>query len=335
MKDHELKTTVVGSQPIPEWLKSSPSEAALNDARVVVTQAQVEAGIDVVSDGELGRWDFVRNAPLGMVERFVLPMAGVQRETSRRQRETYQARPDVGYRARPPGVVAGPLGPGTLDLRREWEQVRAVCAHPLKVTVSSPYLLAKTVLDEHYHDLEGLAMAFAEVLSGQLDGIEAAVVQVDEPNLPGSPQDGELAARAINTVLAGATAARETAVHLCFGNYGGQTIQRGDYAHLVAFLSALECHHVVLETTRRAPEELARLREVEGPLFGEGVIDVKDLQVEAPDTVARRIEAFASSVGAERLAYVHPDCGLRMLPPEVASGKLRALVAARDLFLGA
>jgi 5-methyltetrahydropteroyltriglutamate--homocysteine methyltransferase len=326
---------VVGSQPVPEWLKVSPSEAALRDALVVVTQAQVSAGIDVISDGELGRWDFVRNGPLGMVERFVLPMEGIEREASRRQNEAYRDRADVDYRARPPGVVVAPLGAGTLDLKREWEQVRAVSAHPMKVTVSSPYLLAKTVLDEHYHDLKSLTMAFAEILREQLAGIEAAVVQVDEPNLPGSPQDGELAARAINRVLAGATAAGQTAVHLCFGNYGGQTIQSGDYAHLIGFLGALECHHVVLETTRRAPEELARLREAQGPLFGVGVIDVKDLQIESADQVARRIEGFASSLGPERLAYVHPDCGLRMLPPEVANGKMRALVAARDLFLGA
>ena len=64
------------------------------------------------------------------------------------------------------------------------------------------------------------------------------------------------------------------------------------------------------------------------------MIDVKDLQVETPDQVARRIEALARAVGADRIAYVHPDCGLRVLPRPVADGKLRALAAGRDRYLG-
>ena len=158
---------------------------------------------------------------------------------------------------------------------------------------------------------------------------------MDEPNLPGSPQDAALAAAAVNRVLAGVERGVERAVHLCFGNYGGQMIQRGDYGRLLGFMNALQCQHLVLETTRRPTAELARLREVGDDLrLGLGVIDVKDLQIETPDQVARRIEALARTVGAERIGYLHPDCGLRMLPRAVADGKLRALVAGRDRFLG-
>ena len=124
-------------------------------------------------------------------------------------------------------------------------------------------------------------------------------------------------------------------MHLCFGNYGGQMIQRGDYGRLLGFMNALQCQHLVLETTRRPAAELARLREVRDDIrLGLGVIDVKDLQIEPPELVARRIEALARTLGVERIAYLHPDCGLRMLPREVAAGKLRALVAGRDQFLG-
>ena len=200
--------------------------------------------------------------------------------------------------------------------------------------MSSPYLIAKTVADAHYGDLESLAMAFAELLAGQLAGIDAAVVQVDEPNLPGSPGDGALAAAAINRLLDGCEPGAERAVHLCFGNYGGQMIQHGAYGRLIDFMNALRCDHLVLETTRRSPEELDRLTEVRADIrLGLGVIDVKDLQVETPDQVARRIEALARRVGTERVAYLHPDCGLRMLPRAVADGKLRALVEGRDRFL--
>ena len=84
-----------------------------------------------------------------------------------------------------------------------------------------------------------------------------------------------------------------------------------------------------------SPEELDSLADVQAEIrLGLGVIDVKDMQVEAPDVVARRIEILARRVKVERIAYLHPDCGLRMLPPPIAFSKLRALVAGRDRFLG-
>ena len=330
-----MTTTVVGSYPIPEWLLRSSHEETLDDALTVVMDAQLRAGIELISDGELGRWDLQRRAPGGMVERFVRPLQGVDAELTRSQLAAWRARGELAYRSAPPGIVVGPLGDGHLDLKRDWERARARTSAPLKFTVSSPYLIAKTVADAHYGDFETLLLAFADLLAGQLAGIAAAVVQVDEPNLPGSPQDGALAAAAINRLLAAVDPAAEGAVHLCFGNYGGQMIQHGDYGRLIAFLNALHCHHLVLETTRRSAAELGRLCEVRAEVkLGVGVIDVKDLQIETPDQVARRIEALAQVVGAERIAYLHPDCGLRMLPRPVADAKLRALVAGRDRFLG-
>lgn len=330
-----MTTTVVGSYPVPEWLKRSSDPEALEDALTVVIDAQRRAGIELIGDGELGRWDLERRAPGGMVERFVRPLDGVSAALTRRQLDAYRARADMAFRSAPPGVVVGPLGDGRLDLKADWDRARARTGAPLKFTVSSPYLIAKTVADAHYGDLESLAAAFADLLAGQLAGIDAAVVQVDEPNLPGSPGDGALAAAAINRLLDGVERGTERAVHLCFGNYGGQRLQYGDYGRLIDFMNALRCDHLVLETTRRAPAEIDRLRGVRAGLrLGLGVIDVKDLQVETPDQVARRIETLARAVGAERIAYVHPDCGLRVLPRPVADGKLRALAAGRDRYLG-
>ena len=330
-----MTTTVVGSYPVPEWLKQCSDEETVGDALTVVMDAQRRAGVEVICDGELGRWDLERRAPGGMVERFVRPLEGVSAELTRGQLEAYRSRGEMAFRSAPPGVVVGPLGDGRLNLKQDWDRARARTEAPLKFTLSSPYLIAKTVADAHYGDLESLAMAFAELLAGQLAGIDAAVVQVDEPNLPGSHGDGALAAAAINRLLEGAEPGTERAVHLCFGNYGGQMIQHGDYGRLIDFMNALRCDHLVLETTRRSPEEVDRLGDVRADIrLGLGVIDVKDLQVEAPDLVARRIEALARRVGAERIAYLHPDCGLRVLPRTVADGKLRALVAGRDRFLG-
>jgi 5-methyltetrahydropteroyltriglutamate--homocysteine methyltransferase len=329
-----LKTTVIGSYPVPEWLKLHPTAETLIDALTVVLRAQEAAGLDVIADGELGRWDLTRNAPGGMIERFVRPLQGVQTELTRTQLEHFQARTAMSYRGRPAGVVIGPLGEGTLDLKRDFERARQLTCHPLKFTITSPYMMAKVLDDHYYTDFERLTLALADLLASQLRGVGADVVQVDEANLPGSPQDGELAAHAINRVL-DAAESPERAVHLCFGNYRGQRIQSGDYSQLIDFMNRLRCDHLLVEMTRRSASEIERLREVAPPKrFGLGVIDVKDLQIEEPETVARRIEALAQRLGEERLAYVNPDCGLGVLPRVIADAKLRALVAGRDLFLG-
>lgn len=332
---HLIKTTVVGSYPVPEWLKASPSPAALQDAMRLVLDVQERAGIDVIGDGELGRWDLQRREPGGMVERFVRPMAGVQAGLTRSQREVFLGDPATAYRAKAPGVVVDKLGDGDLDLLREYQQARSLTSHPLKFTLTSPYMLAKVVVDDHYHDIEALAMAFADVLAGQLNGIDASVVQIDEPHLPGHPDQSQIAAAATNRVLDAAGNGVDRAVHLCFGNFGGQMIQHGDYRKLIDFLNLLHCDHVILETTRRSEVEIEALRDIDERIgLGLGVIDVKDLQVESPSVVAERIESLARQLGTDRLQYVHPDCGLQVLPGPVADGKLRALVEGRDLFIG-
>jgi 5-methyltetrahydropteroyltriglutamate--homocysteine methyltransferase len=331
----QLLTTVVGSYPVPDWLKALPNDETAMDAVVIALNAQIAAGIDLVCDGEISRWDLRRNAPGGMVERFVSVMEGVRGDPSAEQRRAFHARPGAAYRADPAAVVVGPLAGGRLDLAREARRVRHLSRHPLKFTLTSPYMMGKLVADEHYGNVRDVILALSEVLAAQVREVECESIQIDEPNLPGSPDDGPLAAEAMNRVLDAAGKAREKAVHLCFGNYGGQMIQRGDYGRLVEFLSALHCDHLVLETTRRPTEELERLRDVRRPIrFAVGVIDVKDLQVESADVVAKRIEKLANLLGAERLAYVCPDCGMRMLPRAVADAKMRALVAGRDLFAG-
>jgi 5-methyltetrahydropteroyltriglutamate--homocysteine methyltransferase len=329
-----IRTTVVGSYPIPAWLAAQPSAVNLRDAVLVVLKTQELAGIDVVSDGELSRFDVGHPDTNGMIDYFVRPMAGVRAALSRTELAEFRRQPGMGFRARPAGVVHGPIGEGTLDLPSAYDLVRPLAARPLKFTVTSPYMLAKTLLDTHYRDRRALVLALAEVLRRQVDGIDAAVVQVDEANLPGSPEDGPLAAEAINHVLGGVRGAK--AVHLCFGNYGGQTIQRGFFRELLPFFNALACDHLVLEFARRGDDELAVFRDLKPSIaLGVGVIDIKDNEVESADEVARRIEQAVRVLGPERVRWVHPDCGFWMLPRSVADRKMRALVQGRDRYLGA
>jgi 5-methyltetrahydropteroyltriglutamate--homocysteine methyltransferase len=256
----------------------------------------------------------------------------VQVELTLDQLQAWRQKIGMAYRSQPAGIVTGPLGHGRLNLARDYALYRDLTPKPKKFTVTSPYMLAKVLDDTHYGSLGSLVLALADLLKAQLTGIDAAVVQVDEANVTGHPDDGPIAAAGINRVLEGVAGARK-GVHLCFGNYGGQTIQRGTYAKLVAFLNALEADHVVLEMTRRSEAELEMLREVKTQLkLGIGVIDIKDNEVETPDRVAQRIECAARCLGIERIAFVHPDCGFWMLPRSVADAKMRALVAGRDLF---
>jgi len=329
----KIKTTVVGSYPVPDWLAASPSEQALVDAMRVVLATQEQAGIDVVCDGELYRFDVNHPETNGMIEYFVRPMAGVRREIGFEELIEYRKAGGMQFRARPPGVVDRPLGSGTLDLPSACARAKALATKPLKFTLTGPHMLAKTLLNKHYKDTPELAHAIADVLAAQVRHVDAAVVQVDEANLPGHPEEWKWAASAINRVLDAVKG--KAAVHLCFGNYGGQSIQKGKWAKLMDYLNALHADHVVMECAHRPPEELAVFRDLRPEIgLGLGVVDVKRTEVESPEEIARAIERAQKILGPGRVKYIHPDCGLWMLKRNMADGKIRALVEGRDLFEG-
>jgi 5-methyltetrahydropteroyltriglutamate--homocysteine methyltransferase len=194
-------------------------------------------------------------------------------------------------------------------------------------------MLSRMVTNCYYKDIAELAMDLAAVLRRQLESIEADVVQLDEACIAGYPQDSLWAAEAINHVLDGIL--NERAVHICFGNYGGQPVLRGFWRDLIPFLNSLHADHLVLEFARRGYDELDVFADLNPKIaLGIGLIDVKDNEVESPELVASRIERVVRTLGAERLRYVHPDCGFWMLQRTVADRKMRALVEGRNLFEG-
>ena len=73
-----IQTTVVGSYPVPSWLRVYNTRESLRDAMLVVLKTQELAGIDVVADGELYRWDINHPETNGMIDYFVRPLQGVQ-----------------------------------------------------------------------------------------------------------------------------------------------------------------------------------------------------------------------------------------------------------------
>ncbi len=328
-----IQTTTVGSYPVPEWLAALPSEQARADATRVVFAIQREAGIDLPTDGELYRFDVNHPDTNGMIDYFVRPMAGIRTSLGRSEHEAFARQESMSFRRKPAGAVIGPIGEGGLNLLADCELASAAAGGPFKFTVTSPYMLARTLLDCHYRDFAALTMAVAEVLAAQVAGLSCDCLQIDEANIPGNPDDSPLAARAINTVLASFTGVK--AVHLCFGNYGGQTIQKGHWRALTDFLNSLCADHLVLEMAHRPAEDLEAIRDVDARIkIGIGVVDVKINRVETPDEIARRIGQAEAVLGPDRVRWIHPDCGFWMLKRSVADRKIAALAQGRDLYLG-
>jgi len=230
--------------------------------------------------------------------------------------------------------VDGKIAAGTLNLKLPCARAKALATKPLKFTLTGPHMLAKTLHDRHYKNAEKLAQAIADVLAEQVKHLDADVVQVDEANLPGHPEEWQWAAATMNKVLKAVPKKAKSAVHLCFGNYGGQSIQKGTWTKLMDYLNALEVDHIVMETAHRPAEELAVFKDLRKDIgFGLGVVDIKRTEIESAADIARALER-AQKVLKDRVRYIHPDCGFWMLPRNVADGKIRALAAGRDLYEG-
>lgn len=326
-------TTTVGSYSPIDWLAALPSEQAVADATAVVVATQRRAGIDLPTDGELYRFDPNHPDTNGMIEYFISRIGGIETRVGISDARAFREKREMSFRRKPAGVVVDALTEGSLDLYEACERSGSVAGDAFKFTLTSPFMLARTLLDRHYNDFEALTLAIADVMAEQVADLPCACVQVDEANVPGSPEHAPLASEAINRILDRVSV--ERAVHFCFGNYGGQTIQSGSWRVLTDFLNSLHTDHLVLELAHRPDDDLYALRDVDDRIaLGLGVVDIKVNHVETPEEIAGRIERAVEVLGEGRVRWVHPDCGFWMLKRSIADRKMDALVAGRDLFLG-
>jgi 5-methyltetrahydropteroyltriglutamate--homocysteine methyltransferase len=328
-----IRTTGVGSYPVLPWMVGNPSRLVLRDAMMAVLKTQELAGLDLVTDGELMRFDPSHPETNGMVDYFISQMDGIRKHFTLAERARHRSHGASGHRLLTAGMVEGKIGQGTLNLPDDAEFARQLTKLPYKFTATGPHMLSRLLNNAYYKDVADLAMDLAAVLRRQLELVEADTVQLDEASIAEYPQDAPWAAEAINHVLDGVV--NEKAVHICFGNYGGQPNLRGFWRDLIPFLNALHADHLVLEFARRGYDELDVFKELDPRIqLGIGVIDIKDNEVESPETIAARIERIVETLGPGRLRYVHPDCGFWMLQRSVVDRKMRALVEGRDLFEG-
>jgi 5-methyltetrahydropteroyltriglutamate--homocysteine methyltransferase len=320
-----LPTTVVGSYSVPEWLERLKTEyyqrrisaQHLSEIHEVAIKAAVKdqerAGIDIVSDGELRRDNDI--------DYFLARIPGVH--IAQRAKSDYY---DY-YEAQ----VAAPLpedDKSSLGLAADYDFTRGLTDRPVKFSFTGPFSLSRRLTGSAYADPADLVRALARRLNLEARSLAAAgavFLQIDEPFLAGYPEQAELAVEAVNIVTDGVPVT--WALHVCYGNRYARPSWEGHYDFLFPAVLAARVDQLVLEFARKGLEDLRLIKEYSWhSALGLGVIDVKSAAVETPDLVAARIRRALEYVTPDRL-MINPDCGLRHLTPEVARGKLHAMVA--------
>ena len=327
-------TSLVGSYPQPDWLidrgrlagrfpprvrarelwRVAPQylSEAQRDATLLAIRAQEQAGLDIVTDGEMCRESYSN--------RFATALDGVDID-----------HPGTALdRSGQPNPVPRVVGPVRRRHPVEVDDVRFLRANSsrtVKITVPGPFTMAQQAQDDHYGSKESLALGYAEAVNEEVRDLFAAgadIVQLDEPYLQARPDEARrYGVKAINRALA--DAAGTTAVHLCFG-YAAIIHDRPAGYSFLPELAGCSCDQVSIETAQSGLD-CSVLAALDGKTVILGVLDLSDPAVETSDTVTDRVRRALPYVPADRLVLA-PDCGMKYLPRDAAFGKLRAMTAA-------
>jgi 5-methyltetrahydropteroyltriglutamate--homocysteine methyltransferase len=337
-----LTTSVCGSHARPGWLElavaaAERAELGPRDLREVQDDAvdtalrdQEDAGVDVVSEGEMRRVGF-------FTAEFYRHLTGVSALAP--ERRLGPAGHDQQHRFAVHEQISAPDGLGVVE---EFEYARTRTSRPIKVTLPGPFTLSGRLTygpGEVYTDRIAAARAFVPILAAELERLVqagAGYIQVDEPSPAIHPEASDEFAALVNAATAGVQGRVYLAAHLCFGNFFGRPLSRRVYRPVLEQALAFEVSELVLEFANREMAELDVAADITaaGRHLSAGVIDVKNYYLETADDVARRIEQVLSAgVPEERLSVV-PDCGFSQTARWAARPKLAAMVAGRDLVRG-
>jgi 5-methyltetrahydropteroyltriglutamate--homocysteine methyltransferase len=325
-------TTLVGSYPQPEWLIDRKKLAgrfpprvrarelwripepflaeAQDDATLLAIRAQEEAGLDIITDGEIRRESYSN--------RFATALEGV----------------DIDH----PGTAldrsghANPVPRITGRIRRkhpvELEDLKFLKRHTkkqVKMTVPGPFTMSQQAQNDFYKSEEEAAMDYAAAVNAEIRDLFAAgadVVQVDEPYMQARPEKArQFGLKALNRALDGIDGA--TAVHICFG-YAAIIHQRPSGYSFLPELAGCGCRQVSIETAQ-SNLDCAVLAKLPGKKIMIGCIDLSDASIETPQKVAERVRKALKYVKPEDV-IVAPDCGMKYLPRDIAFAKMKAMV---------
>ena len=329
--------TVAGSLPKPSWLaepdklwpqwKLSGDElaAAKRDATLLAIKLQEDAGIDIVSDGEMSRQHFVHG--------FLEYVDGID----------FAHKVEMGiradrYKAMVP-IVRGPLALKGRVHRTEARHARAHTKKKLKMTLPGPMTIADTIADAHYGDKVKMAFAFADLLNQearalQADGVD--VIQFDEPAFNVFMTEVPVwGIEALHRAIDGLTCT--TAVHICYGygikaNIDWKNTLGGEWRQYELIFPALAKSRIgqvsIEAINSHVPLNLLSLLEGKDVLIG--VIDVATDVIETPERVAEVIGEVMQFVPKERIVAC-TNCGMAPMRRDIAEAKLMALGAGAAL----
>jgi 5-methyltetrahydropteroyltriglutamate--homocysteine methyltransferase len=297
-------------RPDPDFLAE-----AQDDATLVAIRTQENAGLDIITDGEIRRESYSNH--------FATALDGVDIDNPG------EALDRSGHPNPVPRVVGPVVRPGPVQ-RRDVEFLRANTDRTIKVTVPGPFTMSQQAQNDYYPDTEALAMAYADACNAEVKDLFAAgadIVQLDEPYLQARPEAARgYGVAALRRALDGVQGT--TAVHLCFG-YAAIIHDRPSGYSFLSELADAPCDQVSIETAQSGldPSVLASL---EGKTVILGVLNLSDHAVEPPEVVAQRVRRVFPFVAPDRLVLA-PDCGMKYLPRDSAQGKLRSMTAAAQL----
>ena len=330
-------TTLVGSYAQPDWLidrarlanrfpprvraralwrVSEPRLAeAQDDATVLAIMAQEAAGLDILTDGEIRRESYSN--------RFATALEGIDLDNP-------GSALDRSGHANPVPRIVGPIKrkrPVAVD---DLLFLKRHTARTVKMTVPGPFTMSQQAQNDHYPSPAEAAMDYAVAVNEEIRDLFAAgadIVQIDEPYLQARPEKaGEYGLAALNRALEGVKGT--TAVHICFG-YAAIIHERPSGYSFLTQLNGCGCDQISIETAQ-SQLDCSVLSGLPGKKIMLGVLDLSDMTVETPETVAGRIRRALPHVPAGDIV-VAPDCGMKYLPREVALGKMKAMVAGAEL----
>ena len=326
-------TMLVGSYPQPEWLIDRNKLAgrfpprvrarelwripedflaeAQQDATIMAIKAQEEAGIDIVTDGEIRRESYSN--------RFATALEGVDIDNPG------TALDRSGHSNPVPRIVGRIRRKHPVEVE-DLLFLKQHTSHKVKMTVPGPFTMSQQAQNDYYPTLEAAAMDYAEAVNAEIRDLFSAgadIVQIDEPYMQARPKAAdEYGLKALNAALDGVTGA--TAVHICFG-YAAIIHQRPSGYSFLGQLKDCTCQQVSFETAQ-SKLDCSVITDLRGKKLILGVIDLADMNVETPEVVAARIRRALPYAPADDF-FIAPDCGMKYLPRDVAFGKMKAMVA--------
>jgi len=330
-------TTLVGSYPQPEWLIDRRKLAerfpprvrarelwrvpepflreAQDDATLLAIQAQEAAGLDIITDGETRRESYSN--------RFATALEGVDIDNPG------TALDRSGHPNPVPRIVGRIRRKHPVQLE-DLRFLKANTERTVKITVPGPFTMAQQAQNDFYKSEEEAAMDYAAAVNEEIRDLFAAgadVVQVDEPYMQARPEKArQFGLKALNRALDGIDGT--TAVHICFG-YAAIIHQRPSGYSFLPELAGSPVKQVSIETAQ-SNLDTSVLKSLPGKRIMVGCIDLSDVNVETPQTVAQRIKKALQHLKPEDVILA-PDCGMKYLPREVAYGKMKAMVEGARL----